>query len=90
MAIERRRDANLYIGLDARDIGYDSRKVPLEMKPKREEIRNDQNFRCAAGGQEPHRFGQIGRATLEERGFDQLKSALPSDASGHGAHGLVR
>jgi hypothetical protein len=39
MAVERGSHTNLYIRLDARDIGYDSRKITLEMQTESEKIR---------------------------------------------------
>ncbi len=89
MAVERRSHTNLYIRLDARDIGNDSRKVTLEMQTEGEKIRRHQDSRGPAGRQARNSFGHVGRALLEERGLDQLESALPRHLFGDRAHGLV-
>src|SRR5437660_5363977 len=78
MAVERRSHTNLYIRFDASDIGYDSRKVPLQMQTQSEKIRRHQDTRCASGDQAGNSSGQVGRALLKEGGLDQLESALPS------------
>ena len=90
MAIEGRGDAYVYTRLDARYIGYDSRKVPLKMKSQGQKIRHDQHSGGAAGGYARDRFGEVGLALFEERGFYQRESTLPGKGFGHAAHRLVR
>jgi hypothetical protein len=90
MAVERRSHTDLYIRFDARDIGYDSRKVTLEMQTEGEEIRRHQDSRGATGGQAGNSFGQVGRAPLKEGGLDQLESALPGHLTRDRAHSFIR
>jgi len=90
MSVERRSHTDLYISLDARDIGYDSRKVPLEMQTESKKIRRHQDPRRASGGQVGNSTSQVGRALLEKGGLDQLESALPGHLIGDRAHGVVR
>ena len=62
MSVERRSHTDLYISLDARDIGYDSRKVPLEMQTESKKIRRHQDPRRASGGQAGNGFGKVGKS----------------------------
>ena len=62
----------------------------LQMKAERQKIGHDQDFRGAAGGEAVHGSGQVGTATFEKRGLDQLEGALAGDISGDGAHGFIR
>src|ERR1022692_1336255 len=60
------------------------------MQTQSQEIRHDQNSAGPAGGQARYRFGKVGRALLEECGFDHSESALLSDTIRYLAHSLVR
>ena len=68
MSVERRSHTDLYISLDARDIGYDSRKVPLEMQTESKKIRRHQDPRRASGGQVGNSTSQVGRAAWRRAG----------------------
>ncbi len=90
MTVERRSDVDLNTWLDAADAGYDSRQVPLQVQPKRQEIRRHQNAGGATVTQPAHRFGKIRSALFEESRLDQIESTFARDLPGDGAYRVVR
>jgi len=90
MTVEGRSDTYLYVRFDARNPGHDSRKVPLQVKAERQEVRYDEYPRSAAAGESRDGFRQVRSALFEERRFDQLEPALARYSRGDYPHSLVR
>ena len=89
MPVERRGGADFDAGMASGKVADNFGKISLQVKPKGEEVRHDDDPRDAHFGQLIDRPGQIGRPATEECRLDDVKSTFLADGIGDTTHGFV-